>query len=687
MIEEQVESGLRELMSAYQPGHMLGGTHRDEIDKRFTLRLNAPLTQFDTLAAKAYEATDSNNPGRQIYALVMDNTYNYRMSAIEKLAGTQHPHLINILAHATVFLTSLNEARQLIIIDKPVGKRLNEIIAQQRINQEHVIKDSILAPLCKAIATLRDKQIVHGRINTRNIYISDVLQLGECIGEPPGLSQDYLYEPIERMMSDDIGKGYGNEKVDVYAVAILAYELLYGLDHLRKIPKDEFIKKILSQGTYSLFATNRDFPDSLQDFFRGILADNPTERWGIDQLNQWINGKRFNMINSSGTNEAVRSITFDGEDFYSQKALANALHRSWREAVKDARQLKLDRWAEMGLHRPEVSERIARVMRSAGGTTERQNNDMLTRLICILDPTGPMRTQMLAMRPDGVGYSMAYMLNRGLNSELQQIMELIETDIGNYSADLAEPTGKTVEYSQFLWKLQRVKVHLKVRGLGFGAERVLYDLNPSLPCQSKMVMPYHITNINDLLRTLDTLAKKMAPDTQLLDKHIAAFIASKIDMGKEIRLLDLSPIPQLANDQELIMMKILAKAQQKNERIPMHGLCIWAAMRVEKMLDCIHNRAFRRKMKLQLKNVISNGQMSDLLNVIVNRDIASRDYEGFAQAIALHQINGQRIDRLKNPKVIEKMSRDLGGRIASIMSYTILGVTLYIVLSNHLSGG
>src|SRR5690606_28842427 len=140
--------------------------------------------------------------------------------------------------------------------------------------------------------------------------------------------------------------------------------------------------------------------DMYQDFFRGVLADNPNERWGLDQLQQWLSGKRFNMIAPSAPKEAGRALEFRGEQYFNRRLLAQVFQKNWREAAKELRHLKLDRWAEMSLHRPEMAERIERALRIAGdASTERHINDMMTRVISILDPTGPIRTVSLAVRP------------------------------------------------------------------------------------------------------------------------------------------------------------------------------------------------------------------------------------------------------------------------------------------------
>jgi uncharacterized protein (DUF486 family) len=94
-----------------------------------------------------------------------------------------------------------------------------------------------------------------------------------------------------------------------------------------------------------------------------------------------------------------------------------------------------------------------------------------------------------------------------------------------------------------------------------------------LPCQSPLLKPYHITTVADALQTLDVLAKNIGSNGSLVDRHIAAFIAAKIDIGREIRLSEYTNVPGLVENQELIMLWLLSKAQYKNQRMKLIEYC------------------------------------------------------------------------------------------------------------------
>jgi len=682
LIEEQIDSGLADFLKDYRSPYTAGGIEHDALYQRYTLDLNHPLPEFDHALAKAYGATDLSNQGRQAYAMVLANHLPYRGKVIEELLQIQHPNLMPVLASGVCHISTLGEWRQVLMFERPAGPSLSDIRKTQPRMHEHLVIDHILQPLCRALIMLREKDIIHGAIHPDRIYRKKELILGECLSAPCGVLQSYLYEPLERMMTDALGKGPGDDKTDVYAVGILAYELLYGLDRFKAMPKEEFIRMALALGTYNVLVHNLEISENFQDFFRGILNDNVAERWGTSQLSSWLSGKRYNMIAPPAPREAARPIRFGKEDYYSRRALANALHRQWRMAIKDLLTLKVDRWCEMSMHRSDLSEKISRVQRIGGETAkDSQNNDMMARLISILDPIGPIRTQRFSVRVEGIATMLAELMHRANPKETREAIDIILNDLPTYWATLTD-IQQPPHISRQVWLLQRARNHIKIKSLGFGIERALYDLNPTLPCQSELVKKYHITNLADLLRTLDALSSTLGSTESLVDRHLAGFIASKLEMSKEIKINELSGIPELSATLEPIALRLLSKAQQKMGKIPTTGLTAWAGMRIDMILNSIHNRVVRKRLKLQLKRVAMGGSVGELLGILTNRDMVTRDQEGFLLAISLFSVNQTRIGKLQDKSLIDFNAERLGGLISITIGYSILFVMGYLVLAN-----
>ena len=684
MIEEHVETGLSDLLGSYRSTYIPGGEREDMLSDRFTLLPSRSLPEFDHEYAKAYEAQDHYNKDRHIYAMVCDNMLPYNLRATNELVGYSNPTLVSVLGAGTVKCSNLNESRQVIFFERPQGNKLSDFIRNQGRMHEHKVIDTILQPACKALNALHEKGIPHGNIHPGAFFLTDSTVLGEGLTMPAGSQSHYLYKPVERLICDPLGHGDASEKTDIYALTVLAFELMYGLEKKKAIPRDDFIRIALKMGTYHAFTNGRDFSDAFQDLFRGVLNDSVADRWGIEQFTQWIGGKRFNVIAPSPPKEAVRPLVFANEPFFSRRLLANSFHRYWREARKEVQAIKLDRWCETSLHRPELAENIERALRGGSdrNATDWQLNEMMTKIISLLDPVGPIRTLTMSIRPDGIGITLADMM-RHKGSELTTLLGIIESNISTFWLEQDE-SHKSPDMSVVMWKLQRARHYMKHKAFGFGLERILYELNTSLPCQSPILMPYHVTTAADALKTLDALAPTLAPDTAFTDRHLAAFIAAKIDMGKEIKLNDLTNVPALATNQELIVLRILAKAQQKQNKLVLVGLSTWAAMRIEKMIDEIHNRIIRKRLKLQLKKLASSGSLVEVLGSIINRDMVTRDLDGFSEALALHSLGQEKILRLENEDVVSFKARDMGGRIATNICYTAMVITGYIKLADML---
>ena len=102
------------------------------------------------------------------------------------------------------------------------------------------------------------------------------------------------------------------------------------------------------------------------------------------------------------------------------------------------------------------------------------------------------------------------------------------------------------------------------------------------------------------------------------------------------------------------------------------------------MTNEIHNRIIRKRMKHDLKPAATDGSLNDVVAIIVNRDAASRDHDGFAMAISLYAVNKHRIERLRDRAVINNYAKRFGGQISTTIAYIILCVMSYFVLSDFM---
>ena len=684
MLEEQVETGLADFLASYRSEHTPGGGKKDELANRFTLFPNKPIAELSHPFAKAYQGSDSISPNRSVYAMVLENKIPCRQHLAAELTVFSHPNLVQLLGSGTVMCSHLNESRLVLFFERPAGKLLSEAMKETPRLHEHIVTDYVLSPAAQALNALRDKKITHGNLGPASFFMGETPVINECISAPSGTLAHHVYQPVEVMLADPLGRGEADERADVYALGILALELIYGIDKQKAMPREDLIRMILAKGAYQTFIAGREITANLEDFLRGIFNDNPADRWGLDQFTQWLGGKRFNMIAPTVSKDTTRPFVFGGDNYFNPRVLAFALHQQWRLAAKELRQSRLDRWCETNLHRSEISEKVERALRTGGdGSNDAQTNEMITRTIAALDPIAPIRTLSLATRPDGIGALLAHSIAENDSTTTEQLIALLDADIAMYWSELA-PERRDHDYTATISKLQKSRSSLKKKEIGFGMERLLYELNPALPCQSPLFKQHYVSDIASALKILDAIASKSAATTSFVDRHLMAFLSCKLGMNKEMQLTDLAAMPALSKNEELIALRILARAQSKHPALKLPGLCAWAGMRVERMLDAIHSRVIRKKMKLKLRKLAEMGKLENLLDGVLNRNVTIRDYDGFTKAIALHQINTNKIERYKNPKLVDYYARDTGGRISTMIAYIILTITGYQVISTIL---
>lgn len=128
LIEEQVDSGLLELLASYQPSESLESIPYDLLDKRLEIDVNQPLPQHDTVCAKAYMAKDRTQVSRGMMALVCDPKMPLRQSTIDAMRGLLHPNLLILREAGRVKLSHSKEISYVLFFDQPAGKPISQLI-------------------------------------------------------------------------------------------------------------------------------------------------------------------------------------------------------------------------------------------------------------------------------------------------------------------------------------------------------------------------------------------------------------------------------------------------------------------------------------------------------------------------------------------------------------------------------
>ncbi|MDE3016263.1 MAG: hypothetical protein KGI29_04995 [Pseudomonadota bacterium] len=672
---------LYEFLHRYAPSRP--GAKHDMLSDRYRIDLALPLPEWNTRLTRAYAATTPADPGRLLMAHVCPPEHAPRRRAISLLQSLTHRYILPLVAAGVAELSRPEEQRFVVIHERPAGKRLKEFLAGQPAPLDpRFLCDYLIAPLAAAIHQFAELDTAHGLINPDNIYAGDVPVLGPCVLEPCGYAQPFAYEAPERLLALPAGKGDGSAAQDYYALAVVALYALHGPAHFEGITPESLARTMFREGVYAALTRHRDVPEAFDDFFRGLLTQHPNDRWDYAHIKSWLEGKRFNVLEPPPPAEAVRPFECGDQRAYTRRELAYVLSQDWNKMAALVQNGQIMHWVSASLRDRELSDNIAHLSRHTLELTGRKGTQLAEQLICVLmllDPKGPIRLKNMSFHVDGID-SLSVDLYA---AKEQHDLQMLATFIGsNLTAYWLEQQRKDEAYTApaavaaILTRIDRLRAYIRNAGYGFGIERMLYDLNPELPCLSPMFSGEHIHTLPALLTRLDRMAAARAQDDDPIDRHIAAFIASRLGIAHDLRIHELAALPALADNRAVIALHLLSLAQKETEGLPLPGITHWLALRILPALESIHSRILRQKLGALLADRAGSGYTQLLADLIVNAGYAGADLAGFHKAQLAYQANAVKIDAYRKGTQISQQSARVGFAMAKAFAYLAVAFIL-----------
>jgi hypothetical protein len=229
-------------------------------------------------------------------------------------------------------------------------------------------------------------------------------------------------------------------------------------------------------------------------------------------------------------------------------------------------------------------------------------------------------------------------------------------------------------------EFKQMQQFLRQTAPGYGIERCLYMFNRALPCLSPIVGDRYLDTLRDLLPTLESIVQERGELPALVDRHLPAFIASRINGNLDRQLMALVGRDHEGMAPKIGMLEIFARIQSNfgPEQLPF--LTEWLARELEPTLDRLKSRSRRETMLNKLKVAATSGDLVDL-NDVLNDDGQVRRDEG-ERRMALQQWNAtnHEIARLESSEY-QDISQRAGWRAASAISGAIAVVSVIIMMA------
>jgi len=687
-LEEDISKSLTDFLREYKTENH--GGEKDVLDRRYQIDFNSPITDFDCKNAKSYVANDRKTPNKQQYiALVCNNGSLQRTEAIAPLINAPHPNIMSLISAGVVDCSRLGEERFVLLYERPNGRKLSELIAaSNKPPSFEFICQNIINPIALAIQHLSDIGLPHGSINCNNIYFKDVAVLGHFVAEPCGISQPFYYEPLERMQALPAGKGEGDTAEDYYALAVVVLHILYGMNHFAGMSQEVLMRRIMREGAFNALTRNKDMPEVFYDFFRGLLTPNAKERWGYKYMKAWLDGKRYNVLPTPPQQEAIRPFEFEGGSANTRREVAHLFFQHWQAVPEVIANGQLSNWVAISLRNKELNEYLVNTGKGIHALIKKNDfalDEQIMRVITVFDRTGPIRLRKLSFNLDGISSLFAELMLTGAQAEMQLLMRFIELSMFNFISDKTKENEKQDDdeddkFADIITKLERLRSILRSNGLGFGAERVFYDLNPNAQCISPLLAGKYVANLPSMLKTLDILASNLARDKDPIDNHIAAFLASKLNVNHEIHLNGMETNKIISQSPTLISLKLLASAQRKSKIDYLPGISNWLALRILPLLDSIRSKTLKHNLLVMLEKSAKTGNLTKMADIFVESGYALAEETAFQQAVHRFKKNANEIRYYNRQDVIEENSKRLGTNMAHRVAVVALALSFYFAI-------
>ena len=616
------------------------------LPENYKILTDTPILELNSSYGKAFDVSDTNQGG-DYYAIILPNSIPIRFETIQKLKNVYHGNFCNVVDSGFVDVGGGKYGNFAVIVEKPLGKSLSSFLQQLRKDKpelakreayfdEDFIANDIISPLIEVMKILAENDVSHGLININNIFIESTtlnrakLTLKEPVSEPCGLSQYYQYETIHRAQSIPLGKGEAINQDDYFAIGVLVLHMLFGQLPGSSVEQIAFISARLEKGSYATYLGQLEVSGRMSDLLRGLLNDNEEERWGYAQLKEWIKGKRFNLIKPTIRKESVRAYEFKRVKHNNRRSLANTYYQRWDDSVEDIRAKRVNKWLELSVNKSIASDEINNIVAGTGGEKSKSRKDddeLVSKALIILDPIAPIRYRNLATHLDGLGPVLASAWHQQNQMELQTFTEILRLNLADFKAQRDVYSNKLYDR----WLLQKLHNFITIRSYGFGVERCLYDLNEAYPCQSELTSKSFIIDIKQLMYFLNDNASKLKK-LDPVDRHIAAFISSKMDISQEISIDATMRFKKREQKDMLIKIALLSYAQSRADIPRLNGLCGWIASRIGILAKIIKSKSLRKQFLKEIDKVAANGNVRSILDFIVEGKYFDLDNVNYTEA-------------------------------------------------------
>lgn len=622
------------------------------LNDRWDILIDMPLGELRAPTAAAYAVEDQRSVGSSYFALIADPKHPIRGGALGLARVSKHTNVLTPVDFGTIDWPPAGQRCLAIIYERPAGGRLAPAAEQVVMAwSEADIAERVVAGLLAGLRALNVEGMTHRGIRPSNIFFRDAARrmavLGDCITSPPAAHQPVAYETIESAMAAPAGRGNGLVADDLYALGVLCLHLSQGAVPGEGLAAEALIEEKIRRGSFAALAAEARLGPALLELVRGLLIDEPAERWTLQDVEHWLQGRRLSPKVISPAPRATRPFELGQEQCFTARSLGRALARSGEQAMHAVRSHGLQVWLQRSLADKTAIEGVAQALADAeegSGGNAGQDAKLVARVAIALDPAAPIRYRQLALSIDGFSTAWAAALMAG--DDVKLMAEMLLARLPQFWCQRQPPgRGDFAPQQREYERLRRVLTDVRP---GFGIERIGYELNPGLPCLSPFVAGAGVYDLPDLLPALEGAAAAGTIQEQPIDRHVAAFIAHRFKKADDGMLSTLSSVnPAL---RQLGALTLLARLQAEHGPGATPALAQALGRQASLLIARFRRRKTRERLTNELPQILVDGNLARLLGFLDNAEEKQLDTLLFARATQDFGLAGRAVSRCEQER-------------------------------------
>jgi hypothetical protein len=481
-------------------------------------------------------------------------------------------------------------------------------------------------------------------------------------------------------MAMEGGRGVGLVSDDLYSFGATLAFLLQRSNPVRGMNKEQLILAKMMNTSYQTLVGRHLLTPRFLELMRGLLQDDPAQRWTFDLIEQWSHGRRVAPTQSTPQFRSQRPFRFGNVDHVQPRSLAYVMSQRRETAIKLIRDGTLETWILRGLEDKDLAASVQGRIDMVDAHKDLADPDeiLLTRVLLVLDPASPLSYKTLSFFPEGWGDMLAIEMMR--EGDIRTLAEVVVREIPRIWFE-AQPGGigqNFIEETAF----QRLRLYLQKTTPGYGLERCLYESNASIPCRSPLVGTRCVVVIEDLLPVLNDAERGVDSKQKPLDRHLAAFIAARANTDVDIFLEDFNDKDEAISAMAILQLYSVLQAKYGPEILL--GLARWIGGQAGPVIRLFHSRETRRDLEAEIPQIVRRGSLPELLDLLDNAETKAKDQNGFTAAVAEFQKAEVEItDITTNSRPGSYKVQHDSRKAAAILSILVTMCVVSIIIMTH----